>query len=83
MPLDQNVTFPAVLEKGNRAQIPKTIVWQFKMESTQTLQVAISGRGGYENFCAKNGQRRCIYVPKNILFTLFGKAGNLTGTLWK
>ena len=41
-PLATRVSFEAVLEKGNRLQVPKLIRWQFKMEQTQVLGVGVS-----------------------------------------
>jgi len=42
MPLTKKVSFDMVLEKGHRLQVPKLIVWQFKMEQNQALKVSVS-----------------------------------------
>ena len=81
MPLDQPVTFKNPLQKCQKVQVPKIIRWQFKIEPSQILQVAISGPGGNEYFYAKMGKDGRINIPKTILFAAFGKEDDLTGTL--
>ncbi|MGO8805410.1 MAG: hypothetical protein ACLQO7_02245 [Candidatus Bathyarchaeia archaeon] len=69
MPLDQNVTFPAVLEKGNRVQIPKTIVWQFKMEQNQMLRISVETEKTMlpRYFYARMDKQGRILIPKLTL----------------
>ncbi len=41
----ERVEFKAVLEKGNRFQVPKIIRWKFKLESRQPLKVSVTAGG--------------------------------------
>lgn len=67
MPLDELVSFKAVLQKGNRVQIPRLIRWQFKMESEQVLQVTVAVDVVGENFYARMNKDGRITVPKLAL----------------
>jgi len=70
VPLTQNVTFQGVLEKGNRVQIPKLILWQFKIETDQVLKVGVNARESYRGwqfFYAKMDKQGRILVPKLTL----------------
>ena len=84
MPLNQHVSFPAVLEKCGKSTNSKNnrMAVQNGIQ-TKPFKSLYSGRGGHEHFCAKNGQRRAHIRSKKILFTVFGKVDNLRGTLWK
>ncbi len=72
VPLDQKVTFPAILEKGNRVQVPKVIRWQFKMEQTQLLKVSVSIKGtlNFQNFYAKTDKQGRLTIPKLTLIIM-------------
>jgi hypothetical protein len=75
LPLTEKVTFKAVLQKGNRVQIPKLIRWQFKIEPDQTLKVAASALNtwtGSEYFYAKMGKDGRILIPK-LTIALLGR----------
>jgi hypothetical protein len=70
MPLTEEVSFKAVLQKGNRVQIPKLIRWQFKMESQQVLKVTVKAGdsfGSEETFYAKISRDGRITIPKLTL----------------
>lgn len=70
MPLTTRVSFRAVLEKGNRLQVPKLIRWQFKMELNQVLSVRVSPKrflGVFKCFFAKMDRKGRILVPKLTL----------------
>ena len=41
MPLTEVVVFNAVLQRGNRIQVPRDIRWRFKMEPDQVLKVEV------------------------------------------
>jgi hypothetical protein len=45
--LTEKVTFTAVLQKGNRFQVPKVVRWRFKMDTKQVLKVTVSPRGDH------------------------------------
>jgi hypothetical protein len=83
MPLTKKVSFKSVLEKGNRLQIPKLILWQFKMEQNQVLKVRASPKniwGASECFYAKMDKQRRILIPKLALALMANKENpNLEG----
>ena len=83
MPLTTKVSFETVLEKGNRLQIPKLILWQFKMEQNQVFKVRVSPKqiwGGYKNFYAKMDKQGRILIPKLTLALMANKENpNLEG----
>jgi hypothetical protein len=73
MSLDQNLTFIAPLRKINRIQIPKLIQEHFKLETTQTLRIAITiaeSLGAKQTFLGKMRKDGCITVPPNTLIML-------------
>jgi hypothetical protein len=49
VPLTRAVEFRAVLQKGNRFQVPKVIRWEFKMETNQVLRVRVGRANGYDH----------------------------------
>jgi len=56
VPLTERVEFKAVLQKGNRVQLPKLVRWRFKLETSQILKVtvtAVNVFGGWETFYGK------------------------------
>jgi bifunctional DNA-binding transcriptional regulator/antitoxin component of YhaV-PrlF toxin-antitoxin module len=70
MPLTEEVSFKAMLQKGNRVQIPKLIRWQFKMEPQQVLKVKVNAGspiGSKETFYAKMSRDGRIAIPKLTL----------------
>jgi hypothetical protein len=72
VPLDQKVTFPAIFEKGNRVQVPKVIMWQFKMEQTQLLKVGVSIKGtlDFQYFYARMDKQGRLHIPKLTLIIM-------------
>ena len=66
MPLTHQVSFKAVIGKGNRIQIPTLIRWEFKLEPTQLLimSVRLFGRGIDETFYTKMNKDGRITIPK-------------------
>jgi hypothetical protein len=70
MPLTRRVTFRALLQGGNRVQVPKLIRWEFKMATDQTLNVGLhclSTWSGYQSFFARMGKDGRIFIPKLVL----------------
>jgi hypothetical protein len=51
MPLGRSVEFRAVLQRGNRVQVPKLMRWEIKLESSQTLKIKVSRLNEYDNEC--------------------------------
>jgi hypothetical protein len=41
LPLVGAVNFKALLQKGNRVQVPKLVRWEFKLEPAQVLRVTV------------------------------------------
>jgi hypothetical protein len=78
MPLTEKVSFETMFEKGNKLQIPKLIVWQFKIDQNQVLKVTISPKHLYsvrKSFYAKTDKQGRITIPK-ITRTLMAKKEN-------
>jgi hypothetical protein len=73
LPLTKTVEFRAVLQKGNRIQVPKLVRWEFKMESSQVLKVKVRPLGAFgqkeHSFCKMSGDGR-ITIPKLTLSLL-------------
>ncbi|MDI6846963.1 MAG: hypothetical protein QMD13_09455 [Candidatus Bathyarchaeia archaeon] len=70
LPLTRSVSFKAVLQKGNRIQIPRLIRWQFKLEPEQVLKVEVAPEGAIgirEEFFARMNKDGRIKIPKLIL----------------
>jgi hypothetical protein len=42
VPLTERVSFKAVLQKGNRVQVPKLVRWRFKLETSQVLKATVT-----------------------------------------
>lgn len=67
MPLDEKVSFTAVLQKGNRVQVPRVVRWRFKMDSEQVLKVTVNPveiRTVGRSFYARMDKSGRITVPK-------------------
>jgi bifunctional DNA-binding transcriptional regulator/antitoxin component of YhaV-PrlF toxin-antitoxin module len=84
MPLTDRVTFNAVLQKGNRVQIPKHVRWLYKLETKQILIVKVRPAGAielmeefYSHMC-KDGR---IVVPKLTLALFQDRHGSLVGRI--
>jgi hypothetical protein len=84
LPLTKAVSFKTLLQKGNRVQVPKLVRWQFKMDTTQVLEVMVklSGSWDSESFYARMGVDGRITVPWLALSLLQERANegkSLTG----
>ena len=81
MPLTRKVTFQAMIQKGNKVQIPKIIRWQFKIEADQTLKatITVSLGTGPQAFYAKITKDGRLPIPKLIYVILKGEKPNLLG----
>ena len=79
MSLTKKVYFETVLEKGYRLQIPKLIIWQFKMEQNQVLKVSVSPNGigaSTRVFTPKWINKDSIHIPKLTLAILMANKEN-------
>jgi len=80
MPLTKAVSFKAVLQKGNRVQVPKLVRWQFKMDSQQVLRFRVKAVGSFsggEGFYAKMSGDGRITLPKLTLNLLQNEGKSL------
>jgi len=67
LPLTESVGFKAVVQKGNRIQVPRLICWRFKLESTRVLNVSVKLVGAFgmrEELYAQMSKDGRITVPK-------------------
>jgi hypothetical protein len=69
LPLTRAVVFKTLLQKGNRVQVPKLVRWEFKMETTQVLEVEVKLSGSWESesFYGKMSKDGRITVPWLVL----------------
>jgi hypothetical protein len=68
LPLVGAVSFKAVLQKGNRVQVPKLVRWEFKLEPTQVLRITVKVEASHftsvsESFYARISGDGRITVP--------------------
>jgi hypothetical protein len=67
VPLTRAVEFKAVLQRGNRVQVPKLVRWEFKLESSQVLKVRVGPVGAHgqkEQFFGRMNSDGRMTVPK-------------------
>jgi len=70
VPLTETVNFKAVLQRGNRIQLPKLVRWKYKLEPDQVLKVTVTAAnvfGGYETYYAKMDKSGRITIPELML----------------
>jgi bifunctional DNA-binding transcriptional regulator/antitoxin component of YhaV-PrlF toxin-antitoxin module len=82
LPLTESVKFKAVLQKGNRVQVPRVVRWRFKLDSEQVLKVsvhAVDVWSGWETFYARVDKSGRITVPKLQRELLKGREQGLVG----
>ncbi len=80
MPLTHSVSFRAGIGKGNRIQIPNIIRWEFKLESTQPLNVHLSSYDHHidQTFYVKMTKDGRITVPKLNAALIINELGDKT-----
>lgn len=85
MPLTESVSFKAVLQKGNRIQIPRLVRWQFKLEPTQILKIRVELGASYldEEFLGCMNKDGRITIPKLIVNLLKEEEANLEGQVFR
>ena len=85
MPLTGSVSFKALLQKGNRVQVPKLVRWRFKLDSEQVLRLSVTAESlyGWEKFFGRMDRSGRITVPKLTLKLLREKVDekSLVGTV--
>ena len=68
------VSFKALLQRGNRVQVPRLVRWQFKLEVTQVLKVTVRIETEFssvsESFYARMSGDGRITVPLLALVLL-------------
>jgi hypothetical protein len=65
--LTGHVEFKAVLQRGNRIQVPRLVRWSYKMKASQVLKVSVHFEGDWssrEEFFAQISKDGRICVPK-------------------
>jgi bifunctional DNA-binding transcriptional regulator/antitoxin component of YhaV-PrlF toxin-antitoxin module len=84
MPLTEKVSFKAMLQRGNRVQIPKLLRWRYKLETNQILNVTaqcLNTFRGAESFFARMSKDGRIVIPKLIIALLKDDRPDLQGCL--
>ena len=88
MPLTKRVTFKTKLQRGNRIQIPRLLLWEFKMEPIQVLRVRVHFEESWnpqEKFYAHMSKDGRITIPKltcNLLKTRY-KEQDVVGAVFE
>ena len=78
MPLTEEVVFKAVLQRGNRVQVPRLIRWQFKLEPDQVLNALVDFEEdmvGGEVFYVRMTRDGRLTIPKLTLKALQRECG--------
>jgi hypothetical protein len=87
LPLTERVEFKAVLQKGNRFQVPKIVRWRYKLECAQVLKVSIMPAcllSGWETFHGRMDRSGRVTVSRLVQTELLRKAPgqeSLAGTV--
>ena len=82
MPLTGSVMFKAVLQRGNKVQVPRLLRWQYRMEPDQVLRVEVRSEEffGDERFLGRMRKDGRLTIPRLIPKLLRGdEEGNLQG----
>jgi hypothetical protein len=82
LPLTESVSFKAVLQRGNRVQIPRLFRWQYRMEADQVLKVNVRIEGSFSDewFLGRMTKDGRLTIPKLALKLLQeGEEGSLEG----
>ena len=82
MPLTESVDFKAVLQKGNRIQVPRLIRLQYQTEPSQVLKVKVETANlREEEFYARMGKDGRLTIPKLTLELLQQEDESLAGSV--
>jgi hypothetical protein len=79
--LTEPVTFKAVLQRGNKVQVPRLLRWQHRMEPDQLLRVEVRSPDffGDESFLGRMRKDGRLTIPKLTLKLLRRDEGSLEG----
>jgi hypothetical protein len=80
--LTESVVFKAVLQRGNKVQVPRLLRWQYRMEPDQVLRVEVRSFefSGCERFLGRMRRDGRLTIPLLTLKLLRGDdEGNLEG----
>ena len=85
MPLTESVSFKAVLQKGNRVQIPRLVRWQFKLEPTQILNIQVESANLFceEEFLGRMNKDGRITIPRLVINLLKEEEETMEGHILK
>jgi len=64
LPLNQAVSFKAVVQKNRRIHIPVLVRWRFKLEHGEIFKVHLKLGHRYEDFFGRMGADGRLTVPK-------------------
>ena len=84
MPLTESVGFNAVLQRGNRIQVPRLFRWQYKIEANEVLRVKVRVAGCLvdESFLARITKDGRLTIPRLTLKLLKeGEEQSLEGSV--
>ena len=76
--------FKAVLQRGNRVQVPRLLRWQYRMESDQVLSVEVRYVEGFgsERFLGRMMRDGRLTIPKlTVRLLVEGEEGRLVGAV--
>ena len=82
LPLTENVVFKAVLQRGNKVQVPRLLRWRYRMEPNQALMVEVRSLefSWCERFLGRMRRDDRLTIPLLTLKLLRGdEEGNLEG----
>ena len=82
MPLTENVVFKAVLQRGNKVQVPRLLRWRYRMEPNHVLRVEVRSLefSGCERFLGRMRREGRLTIPLSTLKLLRGdEEGSLEG----
>ena len=82
LPLAEKVVFCAMLQRGNRVQIPRLIRWRFKLEQWQILKVTVHCLNlwsFHQTFYARMGKDGRVVIPKLVIALMKNNRPTITG----
>jgi bifunctional DNA-binding transcriptional regulator/antitoxin component of YhaV-PrlF toxin-antitoxin module len=82
LPLVEKVVFRAMLQRGNRVQIPRLMRWRFKLEQVQILKVTVHCLNlwsFHQTFYARMGKDGRIVIPKLIIVLMKNDKPSIEG----
>lgn len=79
VPVSEDVWFKAVLQRGNRVQVPVLVRWRHRLDPGEVLEVRVSPLGSFEeeDFLARLQKGWRITVPKIVVEILGLEPGQI------